>query len=273
MQNRKRLKEFRHAKKESDKLTAALEATRDYFQNLTEITQEHCVGRAGFHMENLRAALTETSAHNHVQPRSLSELPVQWLHMVVLWVGQSVSREGSNWFCGRCRHVYILESRQSNLVSETWTRTNRRSFAQSLPLPAGEVETFSAIMRLKTNLRDGKVSYDEEEKPRQRIQTTYGVIESIRNFINKDQIKAMMTMGDDLNRAFDDRVVRVHPTHKATCSNLEVMNNRDLTLLSHDSGSVKAWVQFAFLKNALGHSQKIPISANTLEMRSSRWWS
>ena len=63
-------------------------------------------------------------------------------------------------------------------------------------------------------------------------EATIKMIESPRN-INKEHVKALM-----LVESLADRVARVAQQYKA-CPRFEVLDNRSLTLRSHDAGSVK----------------------------------
>ena len=81
---------------------------------------------------------------------------------------------------------------------------SRSSFVQSLS---------NASRRSKNNLLVG-----EQEKPNQWIEATHGMIDSIRFFSKKkNNLKAMMSMGDAWRSAFNDRVSRVHPQYKDIC--------------------------------------------------------
>ena len=67
----------------------------------------------------------------------------------------------------------------------------------------------------------------------------YKMIESRRNFINTDNVKALMSMEDAWKRA---AVAQVDPQCKKPCPRLEVLEHRALTVQSHDAGSVKTLV-------------------------------
>ena len=67
----------------------------------------------------------------------------------------------------------------------------------------------------------------------------YNMIESRRNFINTDNVKALMSMEDVWKRA---AVAQVDLECKRACRGLEVLEHRALTVQSHDAGSVKTLV-------------------------------
>ena len=70
-------------------------------------------------------------------------------------------------------------------------------------------------------------------------EATSEMIQSLRNFVNKDKVKASMAMGDASKRAFDDKVARVKSKYRKTCPNLEVVDDSALTSKNHDAGSIK----------------------------------
>ena len=61
----------------------------------------------------------------------------------------------------------------------------------------------------------------------------YKMIESRRNFINTDNVKALMSMEDVWKRA---AVAQVDPQCKKPCPRQEVLEHRALTVQSHDAG-------------------------------------
>ena len=67
----------------------------------------------------------------------------------------------------------------------------------------------------------------------------YKMIESRRNFINTDNVKALVSMEDAWKRA---AVAQVDPQCKKPCPRLEDLEHRTLTVQSHDAGSVKTLV-------------------------------
>ena len=61
----------------------------------------------------------------------------------------------------------------------------------------------------------------------------YKMIESRRNFINTDNVKALMSMEDVWKRA---AVAQVDPQCKQPLPRLEDLEHRALTVQSHDAG-------------------------------------
>ena len=110
-------------------------------------------------------------------------------------------------------------------------------------MPTGEVETLFTTMGLTMNLSDGNRPFGEEERSNDHgAEASYDSIESPRHSVHKDNIKALMSMGDALKRTFSDRVAPVHPQNKKTCPNIDILKNSALTLKSHGAGSDKTWV-------------------------------
>ena len=66
-----------------------------------------------------------------------------------------------------------------------------------------------------------------------QLKTTNGMIESIRKFITKDKVKALMSLGGAWKPAFKDRVG-------------EVRNDSALSLNSDDFGVIKTWVHVPY---------------------------
>ena len=62
-------------------------------------------------------------------------------------------------------------------------------------LPTGEVETFLDTMRLATKISESNLPTEDEERVSgSGAEVTYGMIERIRNFINKEALKALVSM-------------------------------------------------------------------------------
>ena len=74
-----------------------------------------------------------------------------------------------------------------------------------------------------------------------------GMIASIRHMTNKDNVQALMSMGDARRMVFNDRDARVHPKYKEPCATLEVLDNSALTKKDVDAGSVKTLVHLPAL--------------------------
>ena len=98
-------------------------------------------------------------------------------------------------------------------------------------------------MRLATTLIEGNRPFAEDEGGKDHgTEATYAIVESLRNFLNKGNVKALMSMGDAWKRAFSVWVARVDPQYKKACPEMEVLDNIALTLKSVDAGAVKDWV-------------------------------
>ena len=108
----------------------AVEAARECAQRLTDINKSLLWGVKDF-TSRIRGNPTQIGAITLTYYCDLWEsFPLSdctWY----LWIGQSksVAREGRNWFCGRCGHVYGC--RQPGLVVETRTGAPRRGFVQT----------------------------------------------------------------------------------------------------------------------------------------------
>ena len=77
----------------------------------------------------------------------------------------------------------------------------------------------------------------EEGKLQQRRRShEWHELKSIRNFINKDNVKALMSMGDAWRIVFKDRVPRVHRAYNDLCPISEVVDKSALTLKNNDAG-------------------------------------
>ena len=58
----------------------------------------------------------------------------------------------------------------------------------------------------------------------------------------RDNVKVLVSMGDAWRSGSNDRVARVHPTYKDTCSRLEVANNSAPVLKTNTARPVKTLV-------------------------------
>ena len=78
---------------------------------------------------------------------------------------------------------------------------------------------------------------DEERVSGSGAEATCGMIEGIRNVMFKDNVKAMLSVGESWRVAFNDRAGRVQAQFKEQCTNLDVMNGSALSFKKYDVGS------------------------------------
>ena len=146
-------------------------------------------------------------------------------------------KESTNPFCGRCwTFNQLKEKRQLVVVVEAWTRAKRSGFVQSSD--ARGRGPFLPAVRPTTNLMDGNRPFAEVEGGKDHgPEATNAMIRSLRNFINKDNVKAFMSIGGTRKRAFNASVARVNQTSP----DLEGVDNSAHLLKGHDAGSVNTW--------------------------------
>ena len=105
----------------------------------------------------------------------------------------SVSREGSNWFCGRCGHACDGREGRPNLSRRLGPEPNDAALYRAYPMPIGEVETTFAAARLTTNHSNGNRTFgnDCESSNEGLRQSRRDMTESDRHFTNEDDVKSM----------------------------------------------------------------------------------
>ena len=81
----------------------------------------------------------------------------------------------------------------------------------------------------------------KEGSSRVSVEITFGMIESIKRFITEEDVKALMSLGDALKHAFNDRVGEVHPQYKQQCDNIEVLNDSALSSKRFGIGAIKTF--------------------------------
>ena len=81
----------------------------------------------------------------------------------------------------------------------------------------GEVEAFFSTIRITTHVSDNSWPFEEEKEKPRGIVASHRVVEGIKKFIRKDNVKAFMT-------------------------HLEVADDVAVSLKSYDVGAVRTWV-------------------------------
>ena len=195
------------------------------------------MGRAGFYESNFRSPETDRSAHHHGVLRSLSKLSVRGLFMV--WCALE-----STTLClvkpatGFAADVSMYKRREGSRMLSLihGSRQNDVALYGAYPIPTGEVETFFTTMRLATNLSVGDRPVGEGGSGGEHgAQASSDMIGSLGHVIIKDNVKALMSMGDAWRKAFNE-------PHKNKSPHLEIVENSALTSKGHDAGSVKTCV-------------------------------
>ena len=99
----------------------------------------------------------------------------------------------TTYYCDRCRSLLLSDG--------AWYVCSVISNS-ACPMTTGEVETFFNTMRLTTHISDVKFLLGKEKKSSSGAEATYGVIESIRNFIKEDICEGTDVDGRCLEECF-----------------------------------------------------------------------
>ena len=74
---------------------------------------------------------------------------------------------------------------------------------------------------------------------RYTVETTFGMIERIKEFSTRDNVKAMMSLGDAWKHAFNDQVREVHPQYKLQREGIEVRYDRALSVTYYENCPIR----------------------------------
>ena len=109
-----------------------------------------------------------------------------------------------------------------------WRSTER--FQRLIQGSRDQVDVFFTSLGLTSHVMDDNLPYEVQDgSSTYTVDTTYGVIESIKRFIATDTVKALMSLGDAWMQAFSDWVGEVHLQYKQECHHIAVLNDGALS--------------------------------------------
>ena len=93
------------------------------------------------------------------------------------------------------------------------------------------------------NLKRSLPFEGEERVSGSGAEATYGMIKDCEKLFTKDNVTALMSMGEAWSIAFNDWVGRMQRHYEEQCMHLEVVDDSALSLKhSYDVGAIKTWV-------------------------------
>ena len=105
-------------------------------------------------------------------------------------LSKGLRSKGSNWFSGRCGHIDNWREGSRFLSLRHGLKSNDVALFKAFPLPAGAV-------RITTNISESDLPIKDENRAIGiRTEAMCGMIEGIWNFMTKDNVKALMSMGE-----------------------------------------------------------------------------
>ena len=220
-------------KKESALFVNAVEAATENAQNLTEIHKNRPVRRAGLHNNNMLA----TKAHQgRSQSRTVATIVrasrSATAHGSCALEPATVCRKKAATVFAACGHIYAWRRGTRILLLRHGLEPSEVALSRLYPMQSGE--------EADNQPHGGQELFADDQGGKDHgVGDVYKMIENLRSFFNNADAKALLSMGDVCQRAFNDRVARVDPQWTTASSTLEVFDISARTLKTHGAGSVR----------------------------------
>ena len=105
------------------------------------------------------------------------------------------------------------------------------------------MDGFFTALRSGTNLVDGNLLVEMKEYGSHLVGTSHQMFEGIREFINRCNLKALMSSGKLLKNALNDSVVPINAENKECPKNIQVLDDNTSTMQSYDVEAISSWVR------------------------------
>ena len=99
-------------------------------------------------------------------------------------------------------------------------------------------------LRLATNVADNNLPFKLAENGSIIVETAHDEVEGIKKFFNKENLKALMSVGDTWKNSFNNAVANIVKTYKTRCSCMRKLDDDNvLTLESHEVETTETCVR------------------------------